>query len=180
MVSFSYVPFSLLHPELTPRGLIGPARLFSKGGIYNPQLWMLLVGAVLPVPFWYWSKKHPESIFRHVNPAIVFAICLSIPPATGINLISFLVVGFTFQFWIRRYRFAWWSRYNYVLSAGLDVGTLASGIFIFLCLRLPNAYINWWGNNVYQNSELALSPTHHPPPTLHSHLSSGKERRAES
>ncbi|GMK60094.1 hypothetical protein CspeluHIS016_0903110 [Cutaneotrichosporon spelunceum] len=133
-------------------GLIGPARLFSKGGIYNPQLWMLLVGAVVPVPFWLYCRRYPQSIVRHINPSIVFAVCLSIPPASGINIASFLLVGFVFQFWIRRYYFAWWARYNYVLSAALDVGTVLGLLTVFLCLRLPKADLVWWGNTVYQKT----------------------------
>ncbi|BEJ18145.1 hypothetical protein CspHIS471_0704220 [Cutaneotrichosporon sp. HIS471] len=133
-------------------GLIGPARLFSKGGIYNPQLWMMLVGAVVPVPFWLYCRRYPQSIVRHINPSIVFAVCLSIPPASGINIASFLAVGFVFQFWMRRYYFAWWARYNYVLSASLDVGTIAGLLVIFLCLRLPKADLVWWGNTVYQRT----------------------------
>ncbi|KLT45603.1 OPT superfamily oligopeptide transporter [Cutaneotrichosporon oleaginosum] len=133
-------------------GLIGPARLFSKGGIYNPQLWMMLVGAIVPFPFWLYCRRYPQSIVRHINPSIVFAVCLSIPPASGINIASFLVVGFVFQFWIRRYYFAWWARYNYVLSASLDIGTVAGLLVIFLCLRLPKADLNWWGNTVYEKT----------------------------
>lgn len=91
-------------------GLIGPARLFSKGGIYNPQLYMLLVGALAPFPFWLWCRKYPRSALRHVNTAVIFSVCLFTPPATGINIVSFLIVGFTFMFWIRRHKFNWWSR----------------------------------------------------------------------
>jgi len=135
-------------------GLIGPERLFSKGGIYNPQLWMMLVGALLPFPFWLWCRRYPRSIVRNINVCVIFCVCLFTPPASGINVASFLFVGFIFQYWVRRYRFAWWSKYNYVLSAALDVGTLISGLFIFLTIRLPGAKLNWWGNSVYKNSEL--------------------------
>lgn len=109
----------------------------------------MLVGAIVPFPFWLYCRRYPQSIVRHINPSIVFAVCLSIPPASGVNIASFLVVGFVFQFWIRRYYFAWWARYNYVLSASLDVGTVAGLLVIFLCLRLPKADLVWWGNTVY-------------------------------
>jgi OPT family small oligopeptide transporter len=134
-------------------GLVGPERLFSKGGIYNPQLYMLLVGAVLPVPFWLWCRKYPRSIIRNINVPIIFCICMFTPPANGFNLASFLFVGFIFQYWVRRYHFAWWAKYNYVLSAALDVGTLLCSIFVFLALRLPNVQFKWWGNDVYKKSE---------------------------
>ncbi|WOO86208.1 Glutathione transporter 1 [Vanrija pseudolonga] len=133
-------------------GLIGPNRLFDKGGIYRPQLWMMLVGAVLPIPLWLWCRKYPRSILRNLNITLVFSVCLAIPPATGVNVAMFLVLGFVFQYWVRRYYFAWWAKYNYVLGAGLDVGTLTCAVFIFLVLRLPGATLNWWGNNVYRRT----------------------------
>ncbi|WVR05633.1 OPT family small oligopeptide transporter [Kwoniella sp. DSM 27419] len=133
-------------------GLIGPERLFSKGSLYYPQVFALLVGAILPIPFWLWVRRHPRSIFRNLNLPVVFSGALAIPPATGVNYASWLVTGFIFQFWIRRKQFAWWSKYNYNLSSALDVGTAISAIFVFLVLDLPGAKLNWWGNTVYKNT----------------------------
>lgn len=48
-------------------------------------------------------------------------------------------------------------QYNYVLAAALDVGTLLSGIFIFLILGLPGVSLDWGGNNIYTKSESAES-----------------------
>ena len=38
---------------------------------------------------------------------------------------------------MRRNRFQWWSKFNFVLSAALDSGTVLSGLFIFFALQLP-------------------------------------------
>lgn len=45
-------------------------------------------------------------------------------------------------------------RYNYILSAALDAGTILSAIIIFFFLYLPKGGIefNWWGNTVWQNT----------------------------
>ncbi len=84
------------------------------------------------------------------------------------------IVGFIFQYVIRRRHFAWWAKYNYVLSAALDSGVALSVIFIFFTyvssrpcgpndeltstpsLQYPkngtigeNSVLAWWGNNVY-------------------------------
>ncbi|WWD18152.1 OPT family small oligopeptide transporter [Kwoniella shandongensis] len=130
-------------------GLIGPDRLFSKGSMYYPQVYAALVGAVLPIPLWLYVRKNPRSWLRNLNLPVIFNGGLSIPPATGINYSSWFAVGFVFQFWIRRKQFAWWSKYNYVLSAALDVGTALSAIAIFLVLDTPGASLSWWGNDVY-------------------------------
>nr|ODN93225.1 OPT family small oligopeptide transporter [Cryptococcus depauperatus CBS 7841] len=133
-------------------GLIGPQRLFSKGSLYYPQVYALLLGALLPIPLWIWVRKYPRSIFRNMNFPVMFSGALAIPPASGINYASWILTGFIFQFWLRRRRFAWWSKYNYVLSAALDVGTAISAIVLFLFLGLPGASLNWWGTNVHKKT----------------------------
>jgi hypothetical protein len=92
------------------RGLIGPARLFSKGSLYHPQVYALLIGAILPVILWLWVRRFPRSIIRNASVPVIFSGCLWLPPATGINYTSYILVGFVFQFWIRRRYFAWWSK----------------------------------------------------------------------
>ncbi|KAJ5521097.1 hypothetical protein N7463_001550 [Penicillium fimorum] len=40
-------------------------------------------------------------------------------------------------------------QYNYVLSAGLDVGLALCTIVIFLCLNLTDTnFPEWWGTNI--------------------------------
>lgn len=135
-------------------GLIGPARQFGTGALYHPQLYALIVGAFIPIPFWLWKRRYPDSWIRSVSIPILLNGVASIPPATGINYSSFFVVGFIFQYIIRKRNFAWWSKFNYVTSAGLDSGTVISLLFIFLTLGFPKGGVslNWWGNTVYQNT----------------------------
>jgi len=80
------------------------------------------------------------------------------PPATGINYASWAIVGFIFNYFIRRFHFRWWMRYNYILSAGLDAGIGISMLLIFFTVQYPNGGItlNWWGNNVWMNTADAL------------------------
>jgi ABC-type molybdate transport system permease subunit len=69
-----------------------------------------------------------------------------------VNYIPWAVVGFIFQYVIRRRHFAWWTKYNYVLSAGLDMGVAVSVVLIFFILQYPKdgkigvGVQNWWGN----------------------------------
>ncbi|GAA5971328.1 hypothetical protein JCM3765_005835 [Sporobolomyces pararoseus] len=133
-------------------GLIGPSRQFGIGQMYNPILYWLLAGAVTPFFTWALSRRYPESIFRYINVPVALTGAIFMPPATGINFSSWFLVGFIFQYVLRRRRFRWWSKFNFVLSAGLDSGTVLSGIFIFLTLSLPKhgeISLNWWGNDVY-------------------------------
>lgn len=99
---------------LFSRGLIGPQRQFGIHSIYHPQLYALLIGAVLPVPFWLWQRRFPTTRLKFINIPVVLNGVQWIPPATGINYSSWFVVAFIFQYLIRRRRFPWWSKFNYV------------------------------------------------------------------
>ncbi|KZO90436.1 OPT oligopeptide transporter [Calocera viscosa TUFC12733] len=131
-------------------GGIGPTRIFTNG-LYKPLLWFFLIGALLPIPFYYLAKRYPMSGFKYVNIPVFFTGTGLMPPATGINFSSWFMVGITFMYFVRRYHFAWWSHYNYVLSAAMDSGVAITTIIIFFCLYYPNGgvQLNWWGNSVY-------------------------------
>lgn len=47
----------------------------------------------------------------------------------------------------RRYR-AWWSKYNYLLSAALDSALAITTFLVFFCLTYPGVALDWWGNNI--------------------------------
>jgi len=153
-------------------GLIGPSRQFGPNSIYHPQLYAIIVGALLPLPFWIMQWRRPDSWTRYVNTPVVLLGISSIPPATGINYSSWFAVGFVFQFIIRKHNFAWWSKYNYVTGAALDCGTVLSLLTIFFTLQLPKggSQVNWWGNSVFENTAdwaavpLIKTPPDHPLP----------------
>ena len=121
------------------RGLIGPSRQFGKGSLYHPQLYGLIAGALLPVPFWLWQRRYPKSWVKFINTPVLLTGVSYIPPATGINYSSWFLVGFVFQYLIRRRHFAWWSKFNYVTSAALDTGTVLSILFIFFTLQVSSS-----------------------------------------
>ena len=108
------------------RGLIGPSRQFGHGSIYNSQLYAIIVGAVLPLPFWIMQRRRPDSWAKYVSTPVVLLGVSYIPPATGINYSAWFAVGFVFEFVIRKRNFAWWSKYNYVTGAALDCGLFLS------------------------------------------------------
>jgi hypothetical protein len=119
------------------------------------MLYFTLIGALLPIPIWFMAKRWPKSWLRYINIPVLLTGASYIPPGTGINYVSWFIVGFIFQYWMRRHRFRWWSKvshflfslvgtkadhraqFNFVLSASLEGGTLLSGLFIFVTLQLP-------------------------------------------
>jgi len=136
-------------------GLIGPARQFGMGTTYHPELYALAIGAFLPVPFYFWQRRWPKSVVKFVSIPVMLNGPTFIPPATGINYSSWFLVGMIFQYFVRTRNFRWWSKFNYILSASLDSGTISSVIFVFLTLQFPkggNIALNWWGNLVWTNT----------------------------
>ncbi|KAH8775976.1 OPT oligopeptide transporter protein-domain-containing protein [Hyaloscypha sp. PMI_1271] len=90
-------------------GLIGPQRIFSTGSIYST---------------------------RFFSAPIFFGGMGQLPPATPLSYLSWSLLGLVFQKFIRnRYR-GWWIRFNYITSAGLDVGLAIATIVIIAALNL--------------------------------------------
>lgn len=91
---------------------------------------------------------------------VIFAGTGLIPPATAVNYVPWTIVGFIFQYVIRRRHFSWWTKYNYVLSAALDSGVAVAIVVIFFALQFPKngaigngSFRSWWGNTVYMNTD---------------------------
>ncbi len=130
-------------------GLIGPARMFSPGQIYSGLYWFFLAGALLPIVLYLLARRYPKSRIRYVMAPVIFAGCGWIPPATPLTYLTWGIVGFIFARYIRgKYR-GWWMHYNYITSAGLDVGLALCTILIFFTITLTNTKApNWWGNTI--------------------------------
>jgi len=139
-------------------GGISPQRIFSIGQRYSALLLFFPIGMVLPIPFYFLARKYPLSFWRYINIPVFFAGLGGMPPASGINYISWALMGFIFNYVIRRFHFRWWMRYNYILSAALDAGVALAAIMIFLCLALPKGGVTleWWGNTVWMNTADAM------------------------
>ncbi|KIO27853.1 hypothetical protein M407DRAFT_22904 [Tulasnella calospora MUT 4182] len=149
-------------------GGIGPARAFNQGSLYYPTLFFFIIGAVLPIPFYYLAKRFPRGWYKYINIPVAFTGIGNLPPASGINYSSWTLVGFIFQYWIRRHHFRWWSRYNYIFSAALDAGVAIGTIIVFFTLVYPKRgtiALSWWGNTVNRNTPDTLgTPLRVPAP----------------
>ncbi|KIM53296.1 hypothetical protein SCLCIDRAFT_17961 [Scleroderma citrinum Foug A] len=140
-------------------GVIGPQRQFSSGQIYHALVWFFLIGVLCPLGAWLVSLRWPHSYIRYINFPVIFSGTGFIPPASAVNYVPWGIVGFIFQYVIRRKHFSWWTKYNYVLSAALDSGLACSIVLLFFCLQYPrngsigqNNVLQWWGNTVFLNT----------------------------
>ncbi|KAI8074176.1 OPT family small oligopeptide transporter [Gongronella butleri] len=129
-------------------GLIGPNMFFPSGSLYAALPYFLLIGFLLPVPFWLLYKKYPNSWVRHISIPVVMMGPLPYPPAPTAAAPTWMLVGFIFNYYIKRHFNAWWKKYNYVLSAALDSGVAVAAVVIFFAFHYSNInFPTWWGNN---------------------------------
>ncbi|KAI1374572.1 small oligopeptide transporter [Hypoxylon crocopeplum] len=130
-------------------GLIGPARVFSPGEIYSGLLVFFIIGAIAPIIFWFAARRWPKSPAKYLMAPLIFGGAGSIPPATPLNYLSWGIVGYVFQYLVKKRHFRWWSRLNYLTSAGLDLGLALGTLVIFFIFTLNEIEApRWWGNNV--------------------------------
>lgn len=96
-------------------------------------VYFFLIGALCPLVAWLISFKWPNSWIRYIKYALWYFsycvdICLcelfsfpvifsgtgAIPPASAVNYVPWTIVGFIFNYVIRRRHFSWWTKYNCV------------------------------------------------------------------
>lgn len=136
-------------------GVIGPQRQFSHGQLYYGLLFFFIVGAACPIINWLILRKWPKSPVRWLNWPVFFSGTGYIPPATPYNYGAYSIVGLIFGWWVKTRFFHWWTKYNYTLSAGLDIGLAWSTLIIFLTLNLTKTDMAlWWGVNVINTPDL--------------------------
>ncbi|SGY40017.1 BQ5605_C003g02310 [Microbotryum silenes-dioicae] len=148
-------------------GAIGPSRLFGPGKQYSPLLFCALAGAVAPLLPWMCEKRWPRSWLACVSLPVAMNGALAVTSANGINYSSCFIVGFVFQYFLRRRHFSTWSKYVYIISAGLDSGTTFSALIIFFSLMLPKngqLTLDWWGNNIFKKTADWAGTSHREPP----------------
>jgi len=134
-------------------GVIGPQRLFGMNGLYKNFLWMFLVGALTPCLFYTLTRMFPKSKVRYLSTPLIFGGVLFVPPATPLTYMSWVIVGLTFNYFIRRKYTGWWNQYNYLTSGGLDLGLALCLVVMFFAVSLPQkAFPDWWGTTVVANT----------------------------
>ncbi|OAA62839.1 oligopeptide transporter protein [Niveomyces insectorum RCEF 264] len=152
-------------------GAIGPKRIFSQ--IYPAMKYCFLLGFLLALVWWTVKRFGPKaraalqrvlpnavfaplnallfvplSWLKHVHPSLIFNGFLYWAPLNLTYFTGGLYVSVAFMYYLRRYKMAWWEKYNYVLSAALTGGVAFSGIIIFFAVQYHPKSIDWWGVNV--------------------------------
>ncbi|KAL9659896.1 hypothetical protein QQ045_024706 [Rhodiola kirilowii] len=142
-------------------GVIGPARMFTKKGVYPGLNWFFLIGFLAPVPIYILSRIYPEKKWIPLlNMPIIIGGASSMPQARSANYIMWIAVGMFFNIYVYRKHKAWWVRNNYVLSAALDAGLAFMGVALYFTLGLYDiSGPEWWGLRNNDFCTLAKCPT---------------------
>jgi hypothetical protein len=90
----------------------------------------------------------PISWLEHVHPSLVLNGMILWAPYNMTYFTGGLYVSVVFMYYLKRYKTAWWEKYNYVISAALTGGMAFSGIIIFFAVQYHAKPISWWGNTV--------------------------------
>lgn len=146
-------PFSSTHFNTSLIwGAIGPRRFFENN--YRAMFYFPILGALLGLPIYILRRKYPRSnsLWSKIHIPLFLGGLNYIPPATGMNYGSWVIVGLFFGWIIKKRLSAWWGKYNFVLSAALDTSVSVAGVVIFFAIYFSGASkgLKWWGNEAYK------------------------------
>ncbi|CAK7275017.1 hypothetical protein SEPCBS119000_006468 [Sporothrix epigloea] len=156
-------------------GTIGPKRIFGPGGQYTLLLIGFPIGIIIPILTWYIQKRlrdQDEALTvdadgnvisnsdgevatnkakylqwaRQIHPIVLLNGGLCLTPYNISYLWPAVPFAYISRIWIRTRYLAFWSRYNYVLSASLSSAIALAGVIIFFALDYHNIQPLWWGN----------------------------------
>ena len=127
-------------------GVIGPKKVFN--GLYPILQWCFLIGFLAAIPCIIFKKYGPRKFTKYFEPSIIISGFMSYAPYNLSYTTGGLYVGYAFMHHIKRRYEAWWEKYDYLLSSGIEAGIAFSSIIIYFSVKYHNKPISWLGNNV--------------------------------
>ena len=127
------------------------SHMFSYGARYQWVTFAYLVGFIIPVPFYILHRLFPRAGFWYWNTAIITYYIGWLCVGINSSILTYFVVGFLSQWYLRKYQPAWFVKYNYILSAAMDGGTQV--IVFILTFAVDGGsgsavpFPTYWGNN---------------------------------
>ncbi|KAK3193820.1 hypothetical protein Dsin_025130 [Dipteronia sinensis] len=142
-------------------GVVGPMRMYYPDGVYSMLLYFFLIGGIAPLFVWAVSKYFPEKKWiKSINIPNILGGASMLLIAGAVNYWSWITVGVLFNVIIYNMYKNWWTKYNYILANGLDLGVAFQSLLTSATLQLNDIYgVNWWGLDVGDHCPLAQCPT---------------------
>ncbi|ATY60958.1 Oligopeptide transporter OPT superfamily [Cordyceps militaris] len=130
-------------------GTVGPARQFGAGSPYWTLLIGFPVGVVTVLVFWGLGRRFPKNLaLRSVHPVLLLAGGIGWAPYNMTHIWPAVPIAAFSWLFVRSNYLAFWSKYNYVLSAAFAAGIALSAVVQFFGLAFTGVEITWWGNSV--------------------------------
>jgi OPT family small oligopeptide transporter len=133
-------------------GTIGPDKVFGHNGQYKLLLIGFPAGVAIVLVFWGFIKYFPRNRYiRQIHPVVFATGPLNMGPYNFRFMWPAVPVAWLSWIYVRNRFLAFWSKYNFVLSAAFSAGIAISAIIIFFGVALPEKSLEWWGNEVNSN-----------------------------
>ncbi|KAB2575833.1 Glutathione transporter 1 [Lasiodiplodia theobromae] len=135
-------------------GSMGARKVFGKNGQYTTLLSAFPVGAVIPVVFYLVQQRLPKTHwFRRAHPIPLLNGGTTWSPYNIGYVWPAVLPGWLSMVYLRRRYLAFWSKYNYVISAAFSTAIAVAAVVIFFAVEYSGFEINWWGNNAESGCE---------------------------
>jgi OPT family oligopeptide transporter len=125
--------------------------MFSVGARYEWVTLAYLVGFLAPLPFYFLYRWTKLRIFEYLNFSIILWYMGWLFVGVNASILSYFVLGFVAQWYLRRYKPEYFVKWNYLVSAALDGGTqvivFILSFAVFGGSGQANDFPIWAGNN---------------------------------
>lgn len=130
-------------------GTIGPIKVFGKDGQYGWLLMGFPIGIFAVVLFWGLKKAMPNNrALRQIHIVAAIAGSLQWAPYSFSFAWPGVPVAWFSWIYIRSRYLAFWSKYNFVLSASFSAAVAIAAIIMLFSVQWAEKEIEWWGNSV--------------------------------
>lgn len=133
-------------------GTIGPLKVFGHNGQYGPLLLGFPLGILVTALIWlaikYCPARHRRAkrFLRQLHPVALFYGGVNFAPYSFSYAWPAVPVAWLSWIYVRSRYLAFWSKYNFVLSAAFSAGIAISGIVMLFSVQWAEVEVEWWGN----------------------------------
>lgn len=129
-------------------GTIGPVKVFGINGQYKELLLGFPAGIVVVLIFWGLKKWMPNNRgLRQIHVVAAFVGSVYWAPYSFAYAWPAVPVALFSWVYIRGRYLAFWSKYNFVLSASWSAAIAISAIVMLFSVQWARIEINWWGKS---------------------------------
>lgn len=145
-------------------GTIGPIKVFGVNGQYAATLLGFPIGIAVTVAIWLMVKYAPKGgrlsrLVRQLHPVAMFYGGVNFAPYSFSYAFPAVPIAWLSWIYVRKRYLAFWSKYNFVLSAAFSAGIAIAGIVMLFSVQWAAIEVPWWGNTQpYEGCEASSAP----------------------